>query len=212
MVYKDEELNKKAAKWVRENASKKGKPNMTAPSFCVWLNEHLLSSSHLPPYFLRRVSLHSSIRWLHHLGFKPVSHRKDVYIDGHERDDVVLHRSKYLRTMANLYETHRQPPICNDEFLRVREDDVKKTLVVLYHDESIYNSNEGPTWMWGQEERPVLLPKTKGSGMMVSDFIDEYDGYLRLTDAQFDLARADDSAISKSARVTFDYGSECGGY
>ena len=64
----------------------------------------------------------------------------------------------------------------------------------------------------GKEERPALLPKTKGSGVMVSDFIDEYDGYLRLTDAQFDLAQADDSAISKSARVTFEYGSERGGY
>ena len=51
MVYKDEELNKKAAEWVRENAFKKGEPNMTAPSFCVWLNERLLPSSHLPPYF-----------------------------------------------------------------------------------------------------------------------------------------------------------------
>ena len=42
MVYKDEELNKKAAECVRENAFKKGEPNMTAPSFCVWLNEHLV--------------------------------------------------------------------------------------------------------------------------------------------------------------------------
>ena len=82
----------------------------------------------------------------------------------------------------------------------------------MYHDESIYNSNEGQTWVWGQEKRPVLLPKTKGSGMMVSDFIDEYDGYLRLTDAQFSLARTDNSAISQSARVTFEYGSERGGY
>ena len=51
MVYKDEQLNKKAAERVRENDFKKGEPNMTAQSFCVWLNEHLLPSSHLPPYF-----------------------------------------------------------------------------------------------------------------------------------------------------------------
>ena len=116
--------------------------------------------------------------------------------------------------MANLHQTHRPPPICSDEPPRVREEDdeEKKTLVVLYHDESIYNSNEGQTWMWGEEERPTLLPKTKGSGVMVSDFIDEYDGYLRLTDAQFDLSRADNSAISQSVRVVFEYGSERGGY
>ena len=32
------------------------------------------------------------------------------------------------------------------------------------------------TWMWGEEERLALLPKTKGSGLMVSDFIEEHDG------------------------------------
>ena len=32
-IYRDEELNREAAKWVRENAFTKGKPNMTAQSF-----------------------------------------------------------------------------------------------------------------------------------------------------------------------------------
>jgi hypothetical protein len=158
-VYGDEEMNRKAAEWVRANAFLKGQPNMTAQSFCVWVNEDLLPSSHLPPHFPRRVSFRTSIRWLHHLGFKPVSHRKGVYIDGHERDDVVLHRGKYLREMAALRASHRPPPACSDEEpqIRVEDDDEKKTLVILYHDESIYNSNEGQTWMWGEEERPALL-------------------------------------------------------
>ena len=50
-VYCDEEMNKNAAKWVRENAFTKGKTNMTAPSFCQWVNEDLLPSSQLPPHF-----------------------------------------------------------------------------------------------------------------------------------------------------------------
>ena len=57
MVYKDEQLNKKAADRVRENDFKKGEPNMTAQSFCVWLNEHLLPSSQpdslAPSHWLR---------------------------------------------------------------------------------------------------------------------------------------------------------------
>ena len=87
----------------------------TAQSFSVWVNEDLLPSSHLPPHFPRRVSFHTSMRWLHHLGFKPVSHRKGVYIDGHERDDVVLHHGKYLREMAAFRASHRPPPACSDE-------------------------------------------------------------------------------------------------
>ena len=43
----------------------------------------------------------------------------------------------------------------------------KKRLVLLYYDESIYNCNEGQTWMWGEEDKPGILPKTKGSGVMI---------------------------------------------
>ena len=98
-LYSDEELNEKAAKWVRENAFAKGKPNMTAQSFCQWVNEDLLPSAQLPQHFPWRISLRTAVRWLHYL---PVRHHKGVYIDGHERDDVVKHRGKYLSTMAAL--------------------------------------------------------------------------------------------------------------
>jgi hypothetical protein len=56
-LYSDEELNENAAKWVRENAFTKGKPNMTAQSFCQWVNEELLPSAQLPQHFPWRISL-----------------------------------------------------------------------------------------------------------------------------------------------------------
>ena len=213
-LYSDEELNEKAAKWVRENAFAKGKPNMTAQSFCQLVNEELLPSAQLPQHFPWRISLRTAVRWLHYLGFKPVSHRKGVYIDGHERDDVVKHRGKYLSTMAALRESHRPSPPCSDEPPQVRDesDEGKKELVVLYHDESIYNSNEGQTWMWGEEERPALLPKTKGSGLMISDFVDEHDGFLSLSRQQHQMAKAVNPNMPQQARVVFEYGSERGGY
>ena len=190
-VQHDEAFNHKAAEWVREHAFVKGEPNMTAQSFCDWVNNTLLPSSHLQPNFPRCISLRTAVRWLHHLGFKPVSHKKGVYIDGHEREDVVSHRKALLKTLANLRESHRPPPQCSDEPPRIRreEDDGKKELVVLYHDESIFNTNEGQTWMWGEEDRPAILPKTKGSGIMVSDFVEEHGGYLQLTDAELVLAK-----------------------
>ena len=45
--------------------------------------------------------------------------------------------------------------------------------------------------MWWEEEKPALLPKMKGSGVMVSDFEDEHGGYLCLIDEQFVLAKVD---------------------
>ena len=50
-VYNDEEINHKAAVWVRENAFQKGAPNVTAYGFCEWVNNDLLPASHLPPQY-----------------------------------------------------------------------------------------------------------------------------------------------------------------
>ena len=49
---------------------------MMAQTFCDWINNSLLVSSHLPPFFPMEISLRTAVRWLHHLGFKPVSHKK----------------------------------------------------------------------------------------------------------------------------------------
>jgi len=38
------------------------------------------------------ISLTTAKRWLFHLGFRKTTHRKTMYVDGHERDDVVKDR------------------------------------------------------------------------------------------------------------------------
>ena len=59
--------------------------------------------------------------------------------------------------------------------------------------------------MWATEDTPVIQPKTKGSGIMVSDFIEQHNGYLRLTDAEFAVAKTADPDIVQTAR---EYGTE----
>ena len=63
---------------------------MTVLDFCNWVNGTLLPMvrehhQNIPS----NISISTACRWLHKLGFKPSSSRKGVYIDGHERDDVV---------------------------------------------------------------------------------------------------------------------------
>ena len=72
----DETLRLDAAMWVRESAHKKGAPNMTAASFCSWVNNDLLQSVTLPPAYPRFISLRTATRWLHRLGFRSMSHKK----------------------------------------------------------------------------------------------------------------------------------------
>ena len=213
-VHNSEDVNHKAAEWVREHAFVRGEPNMTAQSFCSWVNDTLLPSSHLQPHFPRSISLQTGVRWLHHLGFKPVNHKKGVYIDGHEREDVVHHRKSFLKSLGELRASYRPPPPCSDEPPRIRseEDDEKEELVVIYHDESTFNTNEGQTWIWGEDDRPAILPKTKGSGIMVSDFVEEHGGFLQLTDKEFVEAKQQYPAIEKSAQQCLEYGAEKEGY
>ena len=75
-VLSDEDLRSRASQWVRENAFKKGKSNMTSPMFCEYVNNDLLLVHHLSQHFPRTISLYTAVHWLHQLGFKPVSHKK----------------------------------------------------------------------------------------------------------------------------------------
>ena len=68
-VLDDEECRHKALQWARENAYKKGEPNMTSSLFCEWVNNDLLPNSNLAPGFPRRIAPRTGARWLNDLGF-----------------------------------------------------------------------------------------------------------------------------------------------
>ena len=42
--------------------------------------------------------------------------------------------------------------------------------IVLFHDDSIFSANEDQGSQWGEKDSHVIKPKSKGSGIMVSDF------------------------------------------
>ena len=82
---------------------------------------------------------------------------------------------------------------------------------MIYHDEYILNTNEGQTWMWGTDDNPAILPKTKGSGIMVSDFV-EHGGYLHLLEDELGAAAEIDPNFPYEARQLLEYGAEREGY
>ena len=102
VLWKNEALNKKAARYIREHASVKGKANLTAASFCQWVNCDLLPNETLEPGFPRKVSVETARLWMHELGFEVLVAKKGTYVDGHEGDDVVEYRNKFLQRMIGL--------------------------------------------------------------------------------------------------------------
>ena len=43
----------------------------------------------------------------------------------------------------------------------------RNKLILIYHDECIFSTNEGQLWAWATEDDNVIQPKTKGAGIMV---------------------------------------------
>ena len=74
-----EDFKINARKFVRQNAYKKGEPNMTVNVFRMWVET---------AYNVKIVNETARLL-LHRLGFSQKHHQKGVYFDGHERSDVV---------------------------------------------------------------------------------------------------------------------------
>ena len=166
-VVDDEEYKDIALRWIRENAIVKGKPNLTATGLCEWLNTTLLPllGNHHPKA-PKKVSTTTATCWLHKLGFSPSSTKKGVYIDGHERQDVVDYRKLFLTKMNILETTHAQSPQPSDEVQVFTESDSsKKKLVLIYHDESIFHSNDAQGWAWAEKWGQQIKPKGQGKGI-----------------------------------------------
>ena len=66
------------------------------------MNEDLLSNETLEPGFPRKISVETARKWMHELGFEVVTKKKGTFVNGHERDDVVEYRKKFLRRMVSL--------------------------------------------------------------------------------------------------------------
>jgi len=47
----------------------------------------------------------------------------------------------------------------------------EKPLVLVTHDESTFNANDGKRKMWMEDGKQPLRPKGKGKGIMVSGFL-----------------------------------------
>ena len=163
---------------------------MVANDFCEWINSNLLPSvREHHPNIPDSVSVRTAWHWLHKLGFDPCSTKKGVYIDGHERSDVVEYRKLYLR-LEVISLTHAPPPFCEDEqpvepFIGPQ----RKRVVLIFHDESSFHSNEDQEWMWAEKGKQPIRPKGLGRGIVVSDFVDEYNGLLRLTEEEFERGK-----------------------
>jgi len=66
--------------------------------------------------------------------------------------------------------------------------------------------------MWGEKGKQPIKPKGAGRGIMVSDFVDEYNGLLKLSNEEFTTGKEQFPDLKQEARVLLKYGAESEGY
>lgn len=138
-------------------------------------------------------------RWMLMLGFEKRIHKKNYYVDGHEREDVKAYRQEFVDKMLGNDEkgirgycsrmvtyaddpgdkaTNRPP---QERFLPIPPElnGGEKRIVFVVHDESIFYSNDATKIIWTRcEDLNSLRPKSNGKSLMVSGLMCSCHGFL----------------------------------
>lgn len=165
------------------------KDSITPAKFCVAVNEELLPRLLAVPN--KPLHISTIYSWLPRLGFSRVSEKKGVYVDGHERKDVIEYRTKVyipvMKEMINLMINYDQvggvlipvqPTIPPGE----------KRHVMFFHDESCFHGNDHSSKAWLPRGCNKIPRKSRGRLIHVSDFIGP-EGQLKRLDSEGKLVR-----------------------
>ena len=157
-------------------------------------------------------------KWLNRLGYKWKKVQKEVFFDGHKREDVVEYREIFLREMKSLLpyfvEFKEDGTILPKEY----PDDCavggpnRQPIIMIKHDESTFSANDSRQKIWTLENHAILRPKRKGRGIMVSDFLlpwSRLNLFSLPSQQQKELA---DSGVPFEAATYFEYGKMEEGY
>jgi hypothetical protein len=125
------------------------------------------SNSSFLPNSSRRIRARTARRWLKKMCFTYKDAKKDVYFDGHEREDVVKYRNEvFLKTWQ---ESSRRFVIFKEDGSWEKPPGLQpgeKPLVLVTHDESTFNANDGKHRLWLKNGERPLRPKGKGKGII----------------------------------------------
>lgn len=154
-------------------------------------------------------------RWLRKLGFNWRDIKQGVYTDGHEREDVCLYRRGFIERLEyywpRVVEFNDDGSIIDKDYpagvtINATNPDMRP-LILITHDESIFQSNDGHHQAWIHKGHHFIRPKGRGQGIMVSDLLLPWS---RLTASSISLERRSELGLPEHASILFEYGREAG--
>jgi len=106
-----------------------------------------------------RIRARTARNWLNKIGFTNGEVRKGVFVDGYERKDVVGYRNNVFLPAWKDYE--RRMVIFSEggswELPSNLQPDERP--IVVTHDESIFNANNGKRKIWMKDRKQPIRPK-----------------------------------------------------
>ena len=133
----------------------------------------------------KAISERTAHRWLGELGWKYGKQKNGMYIDGHEREDVVEYRCAFVERFRQYERRFHIWDDNGDELPRPSGFPVpgaigRFRLILVTHDESTFFQNDQHKTLWehtGKTGAP--RPKGEGQSLMISDFLTADWGRLR---------------------------------
>ncbi|CCI42326.1 unnamed protein product [Albugo candida] len=125
------------------------------------------------------------MRWLHSLDISFREIQNPIYIDEHEREDVVAYHQTFLKQMRK-YEERLQVVEGldgSDENVRVSWPvEELRPLILVTHDESPFAFHDGLKRLWLPAGEQPLRKRGQGRSIHVSEFLSDVGGRLELDD------------------------------
>lgn len=151
----------------------------TAEDVAAYVNrpEFLRRLNRTKPFAVSTVKL-----WLKEMDFTFDEGRKGMYVDGHEREDVVAYRqNEFCPAMAKYEEEMGYIDGALSPTTTDSQTDPK--VILLTHDESTFYANDQRKKRWRhKDEVPEPQPKGEGNSIMISDFCVPQTGFLTSKD------------------------------
>ena len=159
--------------------------DVTPRKLCRAVNEIIFPELGITPK--NPIGEQTARRWLIKLGWRRTQVRRGVYMDGHEREDVVEYRNKIFLPKLAEYEKLMAEHILDEATGNLTKivpelEEGQLCIIAQFHDESCFHANDEARNLWLQAGEQPLRKKSRGRLIHVSDFVNEEDGQLVLLD------------------------------
>ncbi|KAI8348199.1 hypothetical protein B0O80DRAFT_502128 [Mortierella sp. GBAus27b] len=121
------------------------------------------------------ISLATAKRWLNLLKWTRSRTRPGLYNDGHESEDVVAHRKKFVEEMVEIKRRMKKYP----DYVPNGLVEGERPLIFYTHDEASFHSNDGQRYMYHPEGEMELYKKRNGATIMVSELLSMTDDSIK---------------------------------